>query len=247
MKKIVEVLIDKTALIQKSLDIFLEKAQAAIAERGVFTVALAGGNTPKPLYEAIVTQGLPWQKIHIFWGDERYVPPDHPDSNQGMARHAWLDQVGFPETNVHPMPTDEADPALAAQKYEAHLQTFFQIPPGQFPALDLVLLGIGDDGHTASLFPFTEALKVHDRLITVGNKDGQPRITFTAPLINQAKTVVFLVAGASKQLALAEIFAENGDANHCPARLIQPQEELWWLLDQSAGKQVQPSIVEISA
>jgi 6-phosphogluconolactonase len=247
MKKIVEVLTDKTALIQKSLDLVLEKAQEAIAEREIFTIALAGGSTPKPLYEAMVTQGLPWQKIHIFWGDERYVPPDHPDSNQGMARRAWLDPVGFPEGNLHPMPTDEADPGVAAQKHEAHLQDFFQTSPGQFPSLDLVLLGIGDDGHTASLFPFTDALQVHDRLITVGNKDGQPRITFTAPFINQARTVVFLVAGASKQPALAEIFAETGDANHYPARLIQPQGELWWLLDQAAGEQVQPSVVEIVA
>jgi 6-phosphogluconolactonase len=239
MKKIVEVLTDKTELIQRSLEVVLQKAQAAIAEKGQFTIALSGGSTPKPLYEALADQNLPWEKIHIFWGDERYVPPDHPDSNQKMARQAWLERVSFPAANLHPMPTDDADPAVAAGRYEAHLQDFFQAQPGEFPALDVVLLGIGDDGHTASLFPHTEALQVNDRLITVGNKDGQPRITFTAPLINQAKTVIFIVAGASKQAALSEIFATVGDATTYPARLIQPDGELWWLLDQSAGEHLE--------
>lgn len=236
MNKIVEVLTDKTDLIQRALAVVLEAAQTAIARQGRFTIALSGGSTPKPLYEAISTQNLPWEKIHIFWGDERYVPPDHPDSNQAMARNAWLDRVNLPPGNIHPVPTDEVDPADAARKYEAHLQTFFQVESGEFPTFDLVLLGIGDDGHTASLFPHTEALQVHDRLITVGNKDGQPRITFTAPLINQARVVVFVVAGASKQTALAEIFAPTGDATTYPARLVQPQGELWWLLDRSAGE-----------
>jgi 6-phosphogluconolactonase len=239
MKKIVEVLTDKTELIQRALEVVLQKAQAAIAQQGHFTIALSGGSTPKPLYEALSSQNLPWEKIHIFWGDERYVPPNHPDSNQKMAREVWLDRVSFPDGNVHPMPTDAADPAVAADQYEAHLQEFFQVQPGEFPALDLVLLGIGDDGHTASLFPYTEALQVKERLITVGNKDGQPRITFTAPLINQAKAVVFIVAGASKQSALSEIFATVGDATTYPARLIQPEGELWWLLDHSAGKHLE--------
>lgn len=236
MQKTVEVLPDKSALIQRSLELILEKLHVAIAERDVFTIALSGGSTPKPLYEAIAKQDLPWDKIHVFWGDERYVPSDHPDSNEGMARLAWLDQVPIPAANIHPMPTDEADPAVAAQKYEQELQQFFQIQPGIFPALDVILLGMGDDAHTASLFPHTEALEVKDRLITVGNKDGQPRITFTAPLINQARCVIFVVAGASKQPALAEVFAPTADAKNYPSRLIQPEGELWWLLDQSAGQ-----------
>jgi 6-phosphogluconolactonase len=121
-------------------------------------------------------------------------------------------------------------------KHEQQLQEFFQTSAGEFPSLDLILLGIGDDGHTASLFPHTAALGVRDRLVTVGNKDGQPRITFTAPLINQARCVIFMVAGANKQAALAEIFAESGDEQTYPARLIQSQGELWWLLDQAAGQ-----------
>ncbi len=238
MNKIVEVLPDKAALIARSLEVVLDQIQGAIQERGRCTIALAGGSTPKPLYEAIATQNLPWDKIHVFWGDERYVSPEHPDSNQGMARRAWLDQVAFPAVNIHPMPTDGTTPAADAQKHEAQLHEFFGTKAGEFPSLDIILLGIGDDAHTASLFPQTEALQVQNQLVTVGNKDGQPRITFTAPLINHARCVIFLVAGANKQPALAQIFASAADALTYPARLIQPQGELWWLLDKSAGQQL---------
>jgi 6-phosphogluconolactonase len=238
MNKIVEVLPDKEALIKRSLEVVLSKIQTAIQERGRCTIALAGGGTPKPLYEAIATQNLPWEKIHVFWGDERYVPPDHPDSNQGMARHAWLDKVDMPETNIHPMPTGGNSPMADTQKHDADLREFFKTPVGEFPRFDVILLGIGDDAHTASLFPHTDALKMQDHLVTVGNKDGQPRITFTAPLINHAHSVIFLVSGASKRPALAQIFAADADAMTYPARLIQPLGELWWLLDQSAGQEI---------
>ncbi len=240
MNKLVEVLPDTATLIQRALDIVLGKMQAAIAERGQCTIALAGGSTPKPLYEQIAAQALPWRYIHVFWGDERYVPADHPDSNQGMARRAWLDRVPVPPINIHPIATTAADPVMAANQHEAELQEFFQLLPGEFPQFDIILLGIGDDGHTASLFPHTEALAVRDRLVTVGNKDGQPRITFTAPLINHAQTVIFLAAGAGKRPALAQIFAPTGDDSLYPARLIQPQGELWWLLDAAAGQDLQP-------
>lgn len=236
MNRIVEVLPDKAALIERSLDIVVSKMQAAIQERGYSTIALAGGGTPKPLYEALATQNLPWDKVHVFWGDERYVPPDHPDSNEGMARNAWLNKVDIPQSNIHPMPTQGANPAADAEKHEAQLQEFFGTSVGEVPQLDIILLGIGDDAHTASLFPHTEALQVCDRLVTVGNKDGQPRITFTVPLINQARCVIFLVAGATKRPALAQIFAPEADAITYPARLIRPQGELWWLLDESAGQ-----------
>ena len=239
MHKTVEVLPDLAALIERSLSITLAKIQTAIESRGLCTIALSGGSTPKPLYEAIAAQQLPWDKIHVFWGDERYVPPDHPDSNQLMARRAWLDSVDIPAQNIHPMPTDDANPADAARKYEAHLAEFFHLKRGEFPALDVILLGMGDDGHTASLFPHTEALQVRDRLITVGSKDGQPRITFTAPTINHGRCVMFVVAGANKRAALAEIFAPEADELSYPSRLVQPQGELWWLLDREAGQDLQ--------
>ncbi len=236
MEKIVEVLPNLESLIERSLAITLDRISTAIAMRGWCAIALAGGSTPKPLYEAIAKQSLPWDKIHVFWGDERYVPPEHPDSNQLMARTAWLNRVPIPAANIHPIPTTESDPNLAASNYEQELLKFFQLPPGELPVFDIILLGIGDDGHTASLFPHTAALKVSDRAVTVGDKDGQPRITFTYTLINQARNVMFLVAGASKRAALAQIFAPVADAATYPSRLIQPQGTLWWFLDRAAGQ-----------
>ncbi len=238
MNKTVEVLPDRSALVARSLELILSKLETAIEQRGRFTIALAGGSTPKPLYEAIAAEKLPWDKIHVFWGDERYVPPEHPDSNELMTRQAWLDRVDIPAANIHAIPTLEGDPAASAAKYEQHLQEFFNSRPGEFPSLDVVLLGIGDDAHTASLFPHTEALKVRDRLITVGNKDGNPRITFTYPFINSARSVIFLVTGANKRPALAQIFAPVADELTYPSRLIQPQGELWWLLDAEAGSEL---------
>lgn len=236
MKKQVITLSDQQALVKQGLTLVLEKIEQSLQQRGECTLVLSGGSTPKPLYEALAEQPLPWEKIHIFWGDERYVSPDHPDSNQGMTKKVMLDRIEIPASNIYGMPTDSNDPAKDAQKYETMLQEYFKVSPGAFPAFDIILLGMGDDGHTASLFPHTEALKISDRWITVGSKDGQPRLTFTASLINHARCVIFLVAGASKQAALAEVFAPDGDANMYPSRLIQPQGELWWLLDQAAGE-----------
>ncbi|AUT03754.1 6-phosphogluconolactonase [Nostoc sp. CENA543] len=238
MNKKIEVLPDQSALIARSLDLILTKLDTAIKQQGRFTIALSGGSTPKPLYEAIAQQKLPWDKIHVFWGDERYVPPDHPDSNELMARRAWLDRVDIPAANIHAVPTLDNNPELSATKYEQHLQAFFGSVPGEFPSLDVVLLGMGDDAHTASLFPHTAALTVRDRLITVGNKDGNPRITFTYPFINAARSVIFVVAGANKRPALAQVFAPQADDSTYPSRLIQPQGELVWLLDAAAGAEI---------
>jgi 6-phosphogluconolactonase len=230
MSKVIEKLNDKTALTERGLLLIAEKIEAAIQERGQCTIALAGGSTPKPLYERLATKSLPWDNIHVFWGDERYVAPTHPDSNEKMAREAWLNKVDIPATNIHATPTGAGNPVLDAEKYNQELQSFFQVQPGEIPVFDLILLGMGDDGHTASLFPRTEALKVRDRLVTVGNKNGDLRLTFTVPLINQARCVIFLVAGESKQPALEQIFAPEADENQYPARLIKPQGELFWLL-----------------
>lgn len=235
MNQNIEVLSDRAAAIERSLNLVMSKIKAAIASRDLCTIALSGGSTPKALYAALAQQNLPWEKIHVFWGDERYVSADCPESNQRMAREAWLFQVNIPDRNIHPMPTDAVDPAADAQKCERQIQEFFGVTAGEIPVFDIILLGMGDDGHTASLFPHTEALQVCDRLVTVGNKDGQPRITFTVPLINQARCVIFIVAGASKKDALAQVFAPQADCNTYPSRLIRPQTgELWWLLDRAA-------------
>jgi 6-phosphogluconolactonase len=183
-------------------------------------------------------QQLPWDKIHVLWGDERYVGADHADSNQLMARSAWLDKVDIPAENIHAMPTDAPNPAEAAAEYEQDLHKLFGSKPGEFPAIDVILLGMGDDAHTASLFPNTEALKVTDKLVTVGNKDSSVRLTFTYPFINAAECVIFLVAGENKRPALAQVFAPEASATTYPSRLIQPQKELWWLLDRAAGAEI---------
>lgn len=235
MEKLLLVVPDKQALSERALEIVVERINTALETRGICTLALAGGSTPKPVYEALSLLNLPWERLHIFWGDERYVSPDHPDSNQGMARQAWLDKIDIPPENIHPMPTDSQDAVLDAQKYETQLRQWFNLTGSEFPTFDLILLGMGDDGHTASLFPHTAALDVGDRSITVGDKDGQPRLTFTVPLINHARSVLFLVSGESKRPALAQVFAEVGDARAYPSRLIHPQGELIWLLDQAAG------------
>ncbi len=238
MAKDIEILGDKTALIERGLGLVEQKIASAIQERGQCTIALAGGSTPKPLYEALAHKSLPWEKIHVFWGDERYVAPTHPDSNEKMAREAWLNKVNIPASNIHAMPTGAGNPAVDAKKHEQELRSFFSVKEGEIPIFDVILLGIGDDGHTASLFPQTEALKVRDCLVTVGNKDSEPRLTFTVPLINHARCVIFLVAGENKQPALGQIFAEIADEYQYPARLIQPQGDLYWLLDNTAGAKI---------
>jgi 6-phosphogluconolactonase len=234
MELSLKVLPDPNALSEEAVSAVMAVCREAIAQRGQCTLALAGGSTPKPLYEKLAQQDLPWDKIHIFWGDERYVSATHPDSNEGMARQAWLDRVSFPAENLHPMPTQAQDPAESAQLYESHLRAFFGSP--DIPAFDLILLGLGDDGHTASLFPHTDVLNVCDRLIGVGYRGQDPRLTFTIPLINQARCVMFLVAGQSKRPALDAIFSDSTNPFEYPARFIRPQGQLHWLLDQAAGE-----------
>ncbi len=235
MSPVVEILPDKTALIERAHALTIETIKSAIATRGKATLALSGGSTPKPLYASLVEADLPWEDIYVFWGDERYVPHDHEKSNLRMVHEAWLSHVPIPADNIFPMPTDADDPARDAASYEKTLRQFFQLSPGELPAIDFVLQGMGDDGHTASLFPHTEALSVRDRLVTVGNHEGEPRITFTAPVINQGRKVVFLVAGENKQQALSQVFSADADARTYPSKLIQPKDGPHWLLDAAAG------------
>ncbi|MEM6518234.1 MAG: 6-phosphogluconolactonase [Cyanobacteria bacterium P01_C01_bin.70] len=230
----IEIHSDRTALVARSLELVQERILNAIAERGTCAIALAGGSTPKPLYEALAKADLPWSKLHIFWGDERYVPVDHPNSNAGMAKAAWLDQVPIPVTQIHIMPTHFEQPAEAAAAYEGLLKDSL----GHTPTFDIVLLGMGDDGHTLSLFPQTAAVDVSDRLVTVGKKGDDPRITLTAPLVNQSRCVLFLVSGSNKQTALKEVFSADASDLAFPSRKIRPQGELWWLLDAAAGEAI---------
>ncbi len=238
MTQKVDIYPDRQALIAAALTAIVTRIHAAIHKRQSCTIALSGGSTPQPLYAALAQSDLPWDRIQIFWGDERYVSATDPDSNYGMTKRVLLDLVPIPAANIHPMPTNFDRPQLAAQAYERQILANFGLEAGSIPVFDIILLGMGDDGHTASLFPHTAALSVVDRLITVGDKDGQPRLTFTFPLLNRARSTIFLVAGASKQPALAEIFAPTGDADTYPSRGIQPEGELLWLLDAAAGERL---------
>ncbi|MEM1239005.1 MAG: 6-phosphogluconolactonase [Cyanobacteria bacterium P01_H01_bin.26] len=240
----VHVYADKAALVAGAAEQVIELIRDAIAAHGRSTLALSGGSTPKPLYQAIAQAELPWDKIFVYWGDERYVPATHADSNAKMAREAWLDQVALPAENIFTVPTDTDSPEISAERYQQSLMDSFKLSSTEgMPRFDLILLGMGDDGHTASLFPHTPALNEIDRWVTVGNKDGQPRITFTSGLINQARHVMFLVAGANKQPALSQVFAPDADSATYPARLIAPVGELRWLLDADASQGL-PAAIE---
>ncbi|MEL6471328.1 MAG: 6-phosphogluconolactonase [Cyanobacteria bacterium J06623_4] len=234
MAPTVEILSDKAALIERAHELTVKTLQTAIAQRDRATIALSGGSTPKPLYTSLISADLPWDKVYVFWGDERYVPHDHPKSNALMAKEAWLKHVPIPEGNIFPMPTGANAPATDAATYESTLKQFFQTGDEDFPAIDFVLQGMGDDGHTASLFPHTPALDVTDRLVTVGDHSGEPRITFTVPMINQGRSVVFLVAGENKQNALSQVFSSDADTHTYPSKLIQSANP-HWLLDAAAG------------
>jgi 6-phosphogluconolactonase len=209
-----------------------DRLQQAIDKNGTATIALAGGSTPKVVYQALSKAQFAWDKLHVFWGDERFVPPSHPDSNEKMARENWLDLVPIPAANIHPWPTEAGTPEQCAELYGAELTKYFAAPQ---PSFDLVLLGMGEDGHTASLFPHTAALGVMDRSTTVGQKDGQPRLTLTVPAINNAACVAFIITGASKRPALQQVMATTADSQEYPTRLIQPTGELIWWFDEAAA------------
>ena len=213
---------------------FVEEASKAIAERGRFAVALAGGSTPKATYEALAREhasDVDWPNVHVFFGDERTVPPDHEDSNYRTAREALLDLV--PVGSVHRM-RGELPPEEAAASYEEELRIFFEEDP---PSLDLVMLGIGGDGHTASLFPETSALEVVDRLVVANPvpKLDTTRLTLTLPFLNSARQIYFLVAGEDKAEALKEILEGDADPRRYPAKLVRPPGGPGWMVDRAAA------------
>lgn len=215
---------------------FAAKAAEAIEEHGRFAVVLAGGSTPKAMYGILArdySDSIDWSKVHVFFGDERTVPPDHEDSNYRMAREALLDHIRV--GSVHRMRC-ELTPDEAASAYEEQLREFFGSE--ELPRFDLILLGIGGDGHTASLFPETPALEVRDRWVVANPvpKLDTIRTTLTIPVINAARSVAFLVAGEDKAEALKEILEGDADPRKYPARLIQPPGGPDWMLDRAAAR-----------
>ena len=219
---------------------FIEIAQESTQARGRFSVALAGGSTPKRIYELLAgdefKDQLDWSKVHIFFGDERCVPPDDAESNYRMANEALLARVALPEQNVHRM-RGEGDAVANARLYEDELRGYFD--GEDWPRFDLVMLGMGDDGHTASLFPETRALDVHAAWVTANwvEKFDSFRVTLTVPAINHARHVMFVITGASKAERLAEVLYGAHEPQRLPSQLIQPHAgALAWFLDEAAAK-----------
>lgn len=232
---------------QRAAELFEQIAVESVQSRGCFTVALSGGTTPKALYSLLAgepfARRLPWSDLHLFWGDERCVAPDHPKSNYGMARIALLDKVAIPEKNVHRMRGEEASPELAAAEYEQTLRDFFHLLGDEEPRLDLIFLGMGNDGHTASLFPGTGALKETQKLVVANYvaRLGAYRITLTPPAINRASYVIFLISGTSKADVLRDVLEGPYDPERLPSQLVCPLDgELVLIADVGASRLTSP-------
>jgi 6-phosphogluconolactonase len=234
-----EILAGPADLANTAAELFVAKSTEAVAQRGFFTIALSGGSTPKLLYQFLAYKQfrpeIPWPMIHFFWTDERHVPPDDPDSNYRMAYELLLSRVPVAEHNVHRIKSENPNAAEAAKEYEEEILTFV---PGSPPQLDLILLGLGNDGHTASIFPGSDVLHESQRLVAASYVDKLKsyRITMTLPLINNAASIVFLVSGVEKAEIVKEVI--QGTKRY-PAQEIRPTNgELVWLLDREAASKL---------
>jgi 6-phosphogluconolactonase len=234
----VKIVPDNATLARVAAQEFHRLAEAGIQQSGRFSVALSGGNTPRAVYSLLADEhkGLSWDRIHVFFGDERQVPPDHPDSNFRMASESLLSKVPIPRENVHRIRA-ELEPEAAAKDYDEQLAKYFHLGDHGWPRFDLIFLGLGDDGHTASLFPGTNALSDVSSRVAANwvEKLKTFRITLTFPVLNHAAQVIFLVSGESKAQILSAVLSP-GDRKY-PAQWVQPENGRWlWLADQAAGR-----------
>ena len=241
MEREIQILANAEDLAREAASAFVQVAKDAVKTNGRFAVALSGGSTPKALYsllasDAALKSQMPWAQSHFFWGDERHVPPDNADSNYRMTNEAMLSKVPVPPANVHRVKAELADAQQAAEEYEKTLRAFFGGSAGQFPRFDLVLLGMGPDGHTASLFPGTEALREKSRLFVANwvPKFESYRLTLTLPVLNNAACVVFLVGGTEKAETLRAVLEEQPGAY--PSQMVQPANgKLVWMVSKDAA------------
>lgn len=239
----VRILPDSAALSRAAADEFLCAARHAVDKSSRYTVALSGGSTPKAIFgllavdEAEGCNKLSWDKVQVFFGDERHVPPDHPDSNYRMASEALLSKVPIPPANVHRIRA-ELDAARAALEYENEIRSAFGSRAGGIPRFDLIMLGMGPDGHTASLFPGSAALKEQSALVCANwvEKFNSHRITFTYPLLNSAAEVMFVACGADKADMLRNVLLGAPSGQAYPAQDVRPASgQLLWLVDEAAA------------
>lgn len=226
--------------------LFAERAAGAVSARGRFTAALSGGRTPEAYYallaKAPFASQIPWDRVYLFWGDERCVPPSHKESNFRLARERLLDHVSIPPANVHRI-RGEMDPVEAAALYEGELREFFGQHGETCPAFDFVLLGLGEDGHTASLFPGSPAIRESLRQVSAQFVDAHKgwRITLTPPAINAARLAAFVVAGKGKAAAVRDVLKGPFRPGTLPAQAIRPSRgELRWMLDRDAAQLLTP-------
>ena len=238
----VRVLADPAEVARAGADVFIARAVEAIATRRAFRAALAGGSTPLALYRLLAergaSSGVDWSHAWLFMGDERHVPPDHPESNYRRVAETLLSQVLLPPTNVTRFEAESADAHLVAAHYEERMRAVFHLQSGELPRFDLVLLGLGADGHTASLFPGSDALRETTRLAKATWVEAQSsfRFTLTPPAINAAACVVFLVTGAEKATALREVLEGESAPELYPAQLVEPRDgQVLWLVDRAAA------------
>jgi 6-phosphogluconolactonase len=243
---------DAEALARGAAQELAQAAQEAIAAHGRFAVALSGGSTPRRMLERLaeppLRERVDWSRTHLFWGDERSVPPEHPDSNYRMTKQALLVHVKIPERNVHRLEAERVDREAAARDYEKVLAAVCGGTPGGLPpVLDLILLGMGADGHTASLFPHTAALAEREHWVVSNHVPqlGTDRVTFSVPLINRGARVRFLAAGADKAERLHEVLEGPREPERLPSQLVAPEAgPAIWMLDRAAARKLERTPME---
>lgn len=246
MERVIRVFDDAEAVSLAAADQVVQAANQAIKENGAFHIALSGGSTPKRLYQHLASDvyrsKIDWEKVHIYFGDERSVAPEHVDSNYRMACEAFLDQLTIPENQIHRMQGERVDLAQSATEYA---ELLLGLPAdNELPQFDLILLGMGDDGHTASLFPGTVALSENEKTVVAQDvpQMNTKRITLTYPVINNAHRVMLLIAGKSKASRLEEVLVSAPEGCY-PVQGVAPKGTLSWLLDQAAAAQLPKALV----
>jgi len=240
----IRILTTPQELFEVAAEEVVRAATEAVAQRGQFTIALSGGSTPKNLFNLLATNArtvFPWDRTYFFWSDERHVPPTDPESNYRMAEEIMLSKIPVNAGNVFRIAAENPDAAAVAEAYEQTLRKFFQLQPGQVPVFDLILLGMGPDGHTASLFPNTAGLQEKTRLVIANwvDKLKANRLTMTLPVLNSAREMSFLASGTDKAQVLRTVLEEDAPPEQYPAKLVRPSNgRLIWFVDRAAASQL---------
>jgi 6-phosphogluconolactonase len=242
----IQIVADAEAMSRAAADTIAEHISESLKTHDVYSIALSGGSTPRRLYTLLAGDPelrvqIPWDRVHFFWGDERHVPPDHPESNYLMALEAMLSRVPIPLDNIHRIRGEYPAADRAARDYIQEIRRFFDLAAGELPCFNCVLLGMGSDGHTASLFPGSPALGEQKRLVMANwiDKFQSFRITLTAPVFNNADLILLLVSGSKKADTLKAVLAGDRSSDHYPVQRIQPKHgDMLWFLDRPASKRL---------